>query len=89
MHLYILQNIVVVAWLNLAIFGMEFNLMFFFPVVILAEDKVIQEKLAYYDLKVETMDEVDPIVVYPARVLSHIFAHLGRLIPSELWFFLH
>ena len=47
-------------------------------VVILAEDKTIQEKLAYYDLKVETMGAVDPTVVYPARVLSHIFAHLGR-----------
>ena len=47
-------------------------------VVILAEDKTIQDKLAYYDLKVQTFEEVQPIQIYPARVLSHIFAHLGR-----------
>ena len=46
-------------------------------VVILAEDKTIQDKLAYYDLKVQTFEEVQPIQIYPARVLSHIFAHLG------------
>ena len=51
----------------------------FFSVVILAEDKMIQEKLADYDLKVQTFSDVHPIQVYPARVLSHIFAHLGIL----------
>ena len=49
-----------------------------FAVVILAEDKAIQDKLAYYDLKVQTFEEVQPMQIYPARVLSHIFAHLGK-----------
>lgn len=46
--------------------------------VILAENKQIKEKLAYYDLNVQTLEEVAPLQVYPARVLSHIFAHLGE-----------
>ena len=54
------------------------NLFVMITVVILAEDKTIQDKLAYYDLKVQTFEEVQPIQIYPARVLSHIFAHLGR-----------
>ena len=49
------------------------------PVVVLAEDRAIQEKLAYYDLKVQTMAEISPIQVYPARVLSHLFSHLGKM----------
>ena len=52
-------------------------------VVILAEDKSIQDKLAHYDLKVQTVDEVAPIQVYPARVLSHVFAHLGKYRPRN------
>lgn len=47
-------------------------------VVVLAEDRSIQEKLAYYDLKVQTIAELSPIQVYPARVLSHLFSHLGE-----------
>ncbi|ELT89975.1 hypothetical protein CAPTEDRAFT_163062 [Capitella teleta] len=47
-------------------------------IVILAEDKSIQEKLAQYDLRVQTIEEVSPIQVYPARVLSHLFSHLGK-----------
>lgn len=34
----------------------------------------------YYDLKVQTIEEVSPIQVYPARVLSHLFSHLGTCI---------
>ena len=48
------------------------------PVVILAEDSSIQEKIGHHDLRVQTFAEVAPLKVYPARVLSHIFAHLGR-----------
>ena len=47
-------------------------------VVILAEDRSIQEKLAYYDLHVQTFEEVAPVQVYPAKVLSHILSHLGK-----------
>ena len=47
-------------------------------VVILAEDDVIRDKLEYYDLKVQTIADVAPIQVYPAKVLSHLFSHLGK-----------
>ena len=47
-------------------------------VVILAEDRSIQEKLMYYDLKVQTIAQVAPIQLYAASVLSSLFAHLGR-----------
>ena len=56
------------------IYALNFEL----QVVILAEDRSIQEKLAMYDLRVQTIEEVSPIQVYPARVLSHLFSHLGR-----------
>ncbi len=46
-------------------------------VVVLAEDESIQEKLAYYDLQVQTFEQVAPVQVYPARVLNHIVSHLG------------
>jgi len=46
-------------------------------VVILAEDRSIQEKLLYYDLKVQTIAQVAPIQLYAASVLSSLFAHLG------------
>ncbi|CAD5110977.1 DgyrCDS331 [Dimorphilus gyrociliatus] len=47
-------------------------------VVILAEDEKIQEKLAENDIKVQTLAEASPVQVYPAKVLSHIFSHLGK-----------
>jgi len=47
-------------------------------VVILAEDRSIQEKLLYYDLKVQTIAQVAPIQLYAASVLSSLFAHLGQ-----------
>ncbi|CAG7717610.1 unnamed protein product [Allacma fusca] len=47
-------------------------------VVILAEDKEIQEKLKHFDISVQTIAEVAPIEVQPARVLSHLYAYLGR-----------
>jgi len=47
-------------------------------VVILAEDRSIQEKLLYYDLKVQTIAQVAPIQLYAASVLSSLFAHLGE-----------
>ncbi|XP_056637875.1 probable phosphorylase b kinase regulatory subunit alpha isoform X2 [Diorhabda carinulata] len=47
-------------------------------VVILAEDFEIKEKLAEHDIKVQTIAEVAPIEVQPARVLSHLYTYLGR-----------
>ena len=46
-------------------------------VVILAEDTVMQDLLADHGIYVQTVREVTPIQVYPARVLSQIYALLG------------
>ncbi|XP_075211551.1 putative phosphorylase b kinase regulatory subunit alpha isoform X2 [Lycorma delicatula] len=47
-------------------------------VVILAEDNDIKEKLLQHDINVQTIAEVAPIEVQPARVLSHLYTYLGR-----------
>ncbi|KAL4230406.1 Phosphorylase b kinase regulatory subunit alpha [Mactra antiquata] len=47
-------------------------------VVILAEDVVIQNLLAEQGIYVQTIPEVAPIQVYPARVLSQIYSLLGK-----------
>ncbi|KAL0839448.1 hypothetical protein ABMA28_016161 [Loxostege sticticalis] len=47
-------------------------------IVILAEDNEIKNKLLEYDLHVQTISEVAPIEVQPARVLSHLYTYLGR-----------
>lgn len=47
-------------------------------VVILAEDITIRDKLAQNDLLVQTIQEVNPIEVQPARVLSHLYTYLGK-----------
>lgn len=48
-------------------------------VVILAEDAEIQDKLRHFDIHVQTIAEVAPIEVQPARVLSHLYAYLGKM----------
>lgn len=47
-------------------------------VVIIAEDDAIRDKLAEHDIIVQTIAEVAPIEVQPARVLSHLYTYLGR-----------
>ncbi|XP_054267572.1 probable phosphorylase b kinase regulatory subunit alpha isoform X2 [Macrosteles quadrilineatus] len=47
-------------------------------VVILAEDNDIRDKLLQHDIHVQTIAEVAPIEVQPARVLSHLYTYLGR-----------
>ncbi|XP_052825241.1 probable phosphorylase b kinase regulatory subunit alpha isoform X5 [Octopus bimaculoides] len=47
-------------------------------VVILAEDEFIQERLSDYGIEVQTTKEVEPIKVYPARILSYIYSFLGK-----------
>ena len=54
-------------------------------VVILAEDKKIQEKLSYYELHVQTIAEVAPFQVYPASVLSVLLSHLGNLRTEKIF----
>lgn len=47
-------------------------------IVILAEDNEIRDKLLEHDLHVQTISEVAPIEVQPARVLSHLYTYLGK-----------
>lgn len=47
-------------------------------VVILAEDNEIRKKLLEHDIYVQTIAEVAPIEVQPARLLSHLYTYLGR-----------
>ncbi|XP_062539868.1 probable phosphorylase b kinase regulatory subunit alpha isoform X3 [Armigeres subalbatus] len=47
-------------------------------VVILAEDNDIRDKLAEHGIHVQTIADVTPIEVQPARVLSHLYTYLGR-----------
>ncbi|KAH0999733.1 hypothetical protein HUJ04_008118 [Dendroctonus ponderosae] len=48
-------------------------------VVILAEEiSEIKSKLAEHDILVQTVDELAPIEVQPARILSHLYTYLGR-----------
>lgn len=49
-------------------------------IVVLAEDANIQEKLRALDFDIPTFAEVAPIEVQPARVLSHIYAYLGKFL---------
>ena len=44
----------------------------------LAEDELVQQKLLSNGIEVETIDDLQPIEIYPARVLSYIFSQLGR-----------
>ena len=46
-------------------------------VVVLAQDSTIQTKLAALDIHVQTIADVVPIEVQPARVLSKLYAYLG------------
>ncbi|GBM91857.1 putative phosphorylase b kinase regulatory subunit alpha [Araneus ventricosus] len=47
-------------------------------VVILAEDLYVKEKLKNHDIHAQTISEVAPVEVQPARVLSHIYSYLGK-----------
>ncbi|BFZ14815.1 hypothetical protein BsWGS_17852 [Bradybaena similaris] len=47
-------------------------------VVLLAEDSLIQDKMALHGIELETVSEVAPIQIHPARVLSKIYTLLGK-----------
>uniref|UniRef100_A0A023F525 Phosphorylase b kinase regulatory subunit n=1 Tax=Triatoma infestans TaxID=30076 RepID=A0A023F525_TRIIF len=53
-------------------------------IVILAEDLEMKEKLREHGVDVQTVEEVEPIEVQPARVLSHLYTYLGRNEKLEL-----
>lgn len=50
-------------------------------VCVLAESEEIQEMLSDYGITVQTMSEVLPIRVMPARILSHVYVRLGKQAP--------
>lgn len=58
-------------------------------VVILAEDENIRSKLAEHDIIVQTIADVAPIEVQPARVLSHLYTYLGTYRDRFTFFRLH
>lgn len=47
-------------------------------VCVLAESEEIQELLSDHGIMVQTMSEVLPIRVMPARILSHVYVRLGK-----------
>lgn len=53
----------------------------FFPhflVSVVAETETIRALLRDYGIEVETVAEVKPIRIMPARILSHIYVKLGK-----------
>ncbi|XP_071846490.1 probable phosphorylase b kinase regulatory subunit alpha isoform X4 [Apostichopus japonicus] len=53
-------------------------------VAVLAEDTLVQQILKSHDIVVQTVAEAAPIFIYPARVLIHVFKHLGENKKMEL-----
>lgn len=53
-------------------------------VSILAESEEIKELLLKNGIDVETVADIHPIHVQPSRVLSHIYARLGRTLHREI-----
>lgn len=49
-----------------------------FSVCVLAESEEIKELLNEHGFTVQTMSEVQPIRVTPARILSHVYVRLGK-----------
>ncbi|KAH9504320.1 hypothetical protein Btru_064619 [Bulinus truncatus] len=47
-------------------------------VVLLAEDSMIQDKMALHGIELQTVAEVSPIQIHPARILSKIYSLLGK-----------
>ncbi|GFR67688.1 phosphorylase b kinase regulatory subunit alpha, liver isoform, partial [Elysia marginata] len=47
-------------------------------VVLLAEDSLIQDKMALHGIELQTVAEVAPIQIHPARVLSKLYSLLGK-----------
>lgn len=47
-------------------------------VVVLADDRKLQDKLRRHDIHIQTVDEVKNIEVHSANVLSRLYSYLGR-----------
>ena len=55
-----------------------FDFQLFYVVVLLAEDSLIQDKMALHGIELQTVAEVAPIQIHPARVLSKLYSLLGE-----------
>lgn len=51
-------------------------------VSVVAETSLIQDLLRDHGIDVETVSEVQPIRIMPARILSHIYVKLGK--PADM-----
>nr|XP_027199784.1 probable phosphorylase b kinase regulatory subunit alpha [Dermatophagoides pteronyssinus] len=47
-------------------------------IVVLAEDEMVQERMAKYDINIQTMNEISPIEVQSAETLGHLYSYLGK-----------
>ena len=59
--------------------------MLFFTVTVLAENNHIKDLLRKHGIDVQSIADIHPIRVQPGRILSHIYAKLGRF--GEIWHF--
>lgn len=55
-----------------------FPFLLYLSVCVLAETAEIQALLSDHGVSVQTMSEVLPIRVLPARILSHVYVKLGK-----------
>lgn len=58
--------------------NVQFQFFLSFSVVVLAEDEKVQESMMHHDIYLQTIEEVLPIEVQPARLLSHLYSYLGK-----------
>ncbi|OTF74679.1 hypothetical protein BLA29_000282 [Euroglyphus maynei] len=47
-------------------------------IVVLAEDEKVQERMAQYDIHIETISQVSPIEVQSAETLGNLYSYLGK-----------
>ena len=61
--------------------------MFLFTVTVLAENNHIKELLRKHGVSIQSIADIHPIRVQPGRILSHIYAKLGRFgeIAGHFW----
>lgn len=57
-----------------------------FAVTVLAENSHIQDLLRKHGVNVQSIADIHPIRVQPGRILSHIYARLGRSGETVGWF---
>lgn len=75
-----LLKLFVTACLAEIIYIIPCNIVFYslVSVCVLAESQEIKDLLRDHDILVQTVSEVLPIRVMPARILSHIYVRLGK-----------